>query len=160
CLKRYRDQLRAHTQPWGMAGYALASVDDFRAAARWLSDYAGRSDAAPWMLVNLVIALRATGDEAGANRVSRWALERPADHTSRYHRIWLAVDEALAGGPGAAVRLEGIEPKSCDATHRFVYALVPGVLAVAQAEPAVRRQAFVEVRRRWRAAAAECAPLV
>ena len=54
---------------------------------------AWRRDAQPWMLINLVLALRSLGDDAQANRVSRMALELPSDYTSNYHRLWLALDK-------------------------------------------------------------------
>src|SRR5262249_61002640 len=110
---------RADTHAWGTVGYGSAAAGDQRAAADWLADWAGRPDARPWMLINLVLALRALGRAAEANAVGRHAAGRPADHTTPYHELWLAAGPALAGGTAAAgQRPAGGGPPRVGAPHR------------------------------------------
>lgn len=158
--RRHRELLRADTLAWGLVGYALSMVDEQAAAARWLADWADRSDLQAWMLINVVLALRALGREAEAAAASRRALTLPADATTAHHRLWLAVDAALAGETEAAAKHgDGIDPQTCDASHRFLHALVGGLLAVQRAAPRDRPEALRRVRRRLRAAAAACTPM-
>src|SRR5262249_25845548 len=99
--------------------------------------------------------------EPEANAVSRYALALPADDTTPYHGLWLAVDAALAGETAAAAkRLDGADPASWDATHRFVHALVAGLVAVQEAAPRDRPGVLGAVRRKLRDAAAACTPMV
>jgi tetratricopeptide (TPR) repeat protein len=141
CLRQHRDRLRAGTFAWGTTGYALLAVGRGRACAEWLADYADRKDALPWMLINLAIALRALRRrEEEANKVSRHALTLPVDYTSKYHRIWLVLDELLAGGPVDGDPLAGIEVSSLDGTHRFLHELARGLLLVRRAPLQARWQ--------------------
>jgi tetratricopeptide (TPR) repeat protein len=141
CLRQHRDRLRAGTFVWGTTGYALLAVGRGRACAEWLADYADRKDALPWMLINLAIALRALRRrEEEANKVSRHALTLPVDYTSKYHRIWLVLDELLAGGPVDGDPLAGIEVSSLDGTHRFLHELARGLLLVRRAPLQARWQ--------------------
>jgi tetratricopeptide (TPR) repeat protein len=94
--------LRRPTRVWGAVGYALLALGWRRLTVRWMSDHAGREDARPWMLNNLVLALRLLGRTGEASAISRRALALPADHVSDMHRRWLALDAALAGRPEEA----------------------------------------------------------
>jgi tetratricopeptide (TPR) repeat protein len=155
-VRRQRDRLRAGTWAWGMTGYALVTAGAYRDARAWLADYAGRDGVAPWMLLNLSVALRAAGRHEEANRVSRDALGLPPDHTAVYHRVWLALDEILAGGSGDA--LAAIDTGRLDATHRFLHALGTAVLDAGRAEAAARPRVFAEARRRLAEAAMRTPP--
>jgi tetratricopeptide (TPR) repeat protein len=154
CMRRYSDRLRASTVAWGMVGYALTNLGRYRAAAGWLADYAGRADTAPWMLINLVIALRALGRDEEAAAVGRRALELPPALATTYHRLWLTLDDLLAGREIAADPLRGTDPTTLDPAHRYLHELVQILADVGRAEPAARRQAFAEARRRLKEAAA------
>ena len=143
CLRRHRAALRGHTHSWGMVGFALMNVRRPRAAARWLADWPGRSDLRPWMLMNLVLALRALGRDAEANRAGRHALELPADSSTPSHRLWLALDDLLEGrNHEASTRLDGIDPSSLDATNLYLHCLAELLGVVATADPrSIRRVA-------------------
>jgi hypothetical protein len=142
-------------------GYALATVGAYRDAVRWLNDHAGRSGVEPWMLLNLVIALRATGADQQARQLGRRALELPADKTSPFHRIWMALDEALAGDAAAAQELLiESDPSAQDPTHRFLCTLVDCMCDVQETPAAERGPVFADVRRQLRQAAADATPLV
>jgi tetratricopeptide (TPR) repeat protein len=153
CLERYREPLRAKTSAWGTAGYALTTVLDPGAASAWLADWADRPDAEPWMLINLVIALRSLGRHDEANRVGHRALELKPDHTSRYHSVWLAADEAVAGDTAAArERLRPLGAKTFDVTHRYLHMLIEATLEMQEATPAERPALFDGLRQRLSAA--------
>lgn len=160
-IRRYRDHLQGSTYCWGVAGYALAATDQHRAAARWMADHEARKDVAPWMLLNLAVALRARGADDEATRIQRRAVELPPDHSWLCHRVWLALEAALAGSPTAADELAVVaSPATLDPAHRFVHALACGIVDVSKADAANRRQAFRAARQRLSQAALECRPLV
>jgi tetratricopeptide (TPR) repeat protein len=143
CINRFGSALRGDTADWGNIGYCFASLEDYRAAADWMRDWSERRDAQPWMLVNLAIALRGLGDDAQANRASRQALELPEDYTSKYHRVWLALDEALCGRTDAALeQLKGVDVSGLDVTHKYVHYLIELLLSVQRAPSEERSSAF------------------
>ena len=53
-----------------------------------MSDWPQRTDAKPWMLLNLVYALRGERDDRVAGKVSRHGLQLPPDHCTAYHVLW------------------------------------------------------------------------
>ncbi len=160
CLRRFEKSLRASTSCWGIAGYALTSIRHFAAAADWCRDWAERTDVQPWMLLNVVIAMRSLGRHEEARRVGRRAVELRPDHTSRYHVLWLAADEAVAGATAAAEeRLKPLAPKSLDTTHRYLHGLITAVLDVQRSAAAERTAAFARSRRQLQETMAACTPL-
>src|SRR5262249_54250908 len=94
-VHRHRDRLRQDVHGWGAVGYVLTNTADWRKAAEWLADWPERPGVEPWMLINLVIALRSLGRDAEANRVSQHAVTLPEGPTSRHHTLWLGLDAAL-----------------------------------------------------------------
>jgi tetratricopeptide (TPR) repeat protein len=148
CRRRYLGVLREDTHGWGTLGYALTTLGRHRAAAGWLRDWPGRDAARPWMLINLVLSLRALGRVGEANRVGRHALGLDTDYTSAYHATWLALDEAIDGDPDAAdARLGRIDPSPFDATNRYLHRLAGLVIRQRLAAPGGRRRVFAETRR-------------
>jgi cellulose synthase operon protein C len=124
CLRRHSEICREHTQCWGAVGFALTSVVRHHAAADWLADWTGRTELQPWMLINLVLSLRALGRDDEANRVSRRAVELSPDYTIAHHKIWLALDDILDGdGREVNVHLDGIDPPSLDCTNQYLFNL-------------------------------------
>lgn len=143
CIRRHRDVLREHPRSWGMAGYALVAVGRYGEAVRWMQDWADRSDCEAWMLNNLNFALRALrkGDEA--NRASRRALELAADSSTPYHKMWLALDEILAGQAAvASKRIEGLEPTDFGDTEAYIFAVVRLLLSAELSAPETQRRAI------------------
>jgi tetratricopeptide (TPR) repeat protein len=148
-VRRHGGRLRGDGLSWGMTGYALTNVHDYRGAAAWLADWERRQGAQPWALLNLVLSLRALGRDAEANRASRRALELPPDGTTANHAVWLAFDEAVGGNSAAASkRLADVDASRLDATHRYLHGLVEAVLSVRQAPAAERRAAFKPARQK------------
>jgi hypothetical protein len=158
-VRRYRETFRV-TQNWGKAGYAFALATDDRKVIAFLSDWHQRPDVEPWMLLNLTLALRAVGRDAAANEVSRHALTLPRDTASPCHEVWLALDSALAGQSGkSADALSAIDGEACDASHRFLHALVGGLVALQQAAPSERGRVFASVRAQWQTAVRDGTPM-
>ncbi len=160
CLLRYKHSLRSNMRCWGLVGFALANMDRYSETVIWLGDYTEREGLEAWMLLNLVIALRAAAKDEEANHVSRLALELKEDATTPYHRIWLAVDEALNESSATDGYLVAIEQANLDVTHRFLKVLVQALRKVQKAEPAERGKLFPEVRQMLSQTASECTPLI
>jgi hypothetical protein len=122
----YRGWLRASTELWGAAGYALVSVGEYGTATKWFADWKKRSDLQPWMLLNHSVALRALKHDAEARDVSEFAIALPkSDHTTSSHLIWLAVDDALANEPDAAkARLAAVGAREEADYYRLLESLV------------------------------------
>ncbi len=95
---RNQEYLRSETGLWASVGYALLQIGRHRHIARWMSDWRERKGLRPWMLMNLVLALRSVGRDQEALEASRRAVEvaLPSEDVLR-HRIWFAVEAALAG---------------------------------------------------------------
>jgi tetratricopeptide (TPR) repeat protein len=147
CLEHHRDRLRASTFAWGTAGYALVTISDYRGTIAWLEDYSSLPNVMPWMLTNLLFALRALGREEEAVQVSRDALTLSPDYTTPYHRVWVAAEELLASASTAGDPVAGIEAGSLDGTHRFVYELARAMQLLRSTPQQARRQVFHEIRR-------------
>ena len=60
-LHRHRSWLTKDDQAWGTVGYTLTSMRRRRAVVKWLASWRDRPNAEPWMLSNLVVALRNLG---------------------------------------------------------------------------------------------------
>ncbi len=147
CARKHREGLIQDVICWGSVGYALSSSLRYRRAVRWLQDWENREGLQPWMLINLVIALRSLGRDAEANRASLKALTVAEDYTSPYHETWLALDDALAGQTEpAAERLAKLDPTRFDVTNKFLVALGKALVEVQQAGPSERKAAFKKAR--------------
>lgn len=154
-VRRNRHWLRESTYGWGAVGFGWTSLHDWKNAVRWLSDWRERSDAQPWMLVNVAEALRVYRRDAEAADVSRHALQIPPGHGVELHRLWLAVDDFVAGRYAEADQVvQAIDPQSLDADYRLLHTLLTCSLDIAQAEPAERPARFTMVRRDINAAVA------
>jgi tetratricopeptide (TPR) repeat protein len=156
CVRKYADVFRSHTWGWGNVGYALTHILDYPAGIDWLADWPEHPDAEPWMLINLVVALRGLGRAEEAYRVSQHALtlERK-DYTCPYHQVWLALDEALAGHTvKASDRLAGIPRENLDPLHDLLRTWAEVLVEVQRTEPGERRRTFAVARRRFREAVA------
>jgi tetratricopeptide (TPR) repeat protein len=161
-LRRHGDVIRRDTFCWGSALYALATRLSYRLAVRWGADWCDRDGLAPWMLINLVLALRALGRHAESHAVAARAVELDSDYTTRYHTLWLALDAACSGNSPEADRLLSTvgDPTTMDATNRFLLALIRAMLSVQQADASSRRRAFGDARRSILAAALASSPLL
>jgi len=160
CIRRHGAALRETISDWANVGYCFATLEDYESAAKWMHDWTERREMQPWMLINLAIALRGIGDDAQANRVSRRALELTSDYTSKYHRVWLALDEVLSGNSAAAAEwLQDVKDSSLDVTHKYVHRLLEALLSVQQAAPVERSSAFRHARQQLDDAVRTMVPL-
>jgi hypothetical protein len=116
---RHKASLCKHPETWGMTAYALLGLANHRKAARWMRNWKSRGDAQPWMLLNLVEALRHLGKTTEAREVGTYALSLTADHSLDLHRMWLALDEAFAGKPEAEELLKGLTPTNFGEMESF-----------------------------------------
>ncbi|MBI1310314.1 hypothetical protein GC176_03325 [bacterium] len=141
---RNQHWLRGSTTLWGMGGYVLATELRYREAIAWMTDWRGRSDAAAWMLFNLVEALRATGDDATARQAGEQALTLPPDHTHDLHRVWLAFDRPFEQPELLEYVATAISTESLSEGSKFLHGLVS---AMFEAGVAGHRQLpFADVR--------------
>ena len=123
-IRKHGAALARHVDTWGTAGYALATIHELGLTAEWLRDYASRPGRQPWMLYNLVYALRWLGRMEDARRVAADALSLPPDRTSPRHRTYAALGEALRGDLEAAgAHLALLDVKSMVKDDQFTIAL-------------------------------------
>ena len=99
-VARRRSSIRKHTRAWGSVGFAYMTLETAKPCVTWLADWNDRPDALPWMLVNLVTALRRLNRDDEANRAGRHAMTLADDGTHLKHAVWLALDDVLAGRSG------------------------------------------------------------
>jgi hypothetical protein len=142
-LRRERDSLREDTLCWGQAGYALTNTGNMRAVIEWLGDWRNRKGVEPWMLSNLVFALRDQGRAEEAGEVSRFALNLRGDHTTSQHHVLLAVDEAIEGNlPAAEHHLQHAGKDGTGQIECAARVLANAAVAVQSAPPEARKDAF------------------
>ena len=157
-VRRWRRLLRADTESWGQAGYALVACGWNWRATRWLSDWRGRTKVQGWMLHNLAVAADAINRHRTALAAHQHALTLPPDHTRAKHALAVALEEALSDGPGTLERAEALYGEAVGAGEtaeqpfRFLRALAGSVLAVRRpAERPRRREARKAARAELRA---------
>lgn len=96
-LRKHETMLRTDAETWGLGGFALLTAELAPQCVNWLHDWRERPDAAPWMLLNLALALRDLGRREEARAVSEHALSLDTNDSSDQHKLMLAVDAGLAG---------------------------------------------------------------
>jgi tetratricopeptide (TPR) repeat protein len=149
-VRANRQALRADTLTWGSVGYAFKAVHDEKGCAEWLSDWPTRKEARPWMLLNLVGALRAVGRDGEAAGAGRAALFLPPDATRAKHRVWLALDAAVDGDPAEALEaVKEVDGPDLPDYYRFLASLAR---AAAESRTGDRREAFAKAREHLRRA--------
>jgi hypothetical protein len=122
--------VRKQTWSWGQVGHCFSLILDDESTAAWMHDWQQRSGVAPWMLMNLSLAVRGLDRFAEGAVINRYVLENyDSDYTSIYHRTWLMVDDALADNADAVAEFfHAHELSELDANHRWVAALGRGIL--------------------------------
>jgi tetratricopeptide (TPR) repeat protein len=148
-LATYGRSLHGNDAFWGAAGYALTSLQLWKQAITWMSDWSQRPEtgAPAWALSNLGLCLRRSGQDATAAEVTSAALARPADGTRDSLRAWAAADRALAGETdAAATELQSIDSGKLDAYYRFVYHASQSLCAAAAIEEANRKEQVRKAR--------------
>lgn len=129
---RNRAWIREKTPTWASIGYALVTLGQDRAAAKWLSDWRIRPAVESWMLLNLVEALRNLGRNDEAADVSRHAVTLAEDVGTSSHRLWLAADEIDARRFDAAlVQLKSLPMRWNHPQDQVLYDIIAVVLEAA-----------------------------
>ena len=142
-LTRDGASLREDVQCWGKVGYVYTTKGMFKQAVSWGADWSKRTDAEPWMLINLALALRSTGKPGEALVVNRAALELHGDHTTPHHALWVALEESIAGEFGTArARLATVPTQGLGAFHQAAHALATALISVQSAAPEERRAVY------------------
>jgi tetratricopeptide (TPR) repeat protein len=146
-LRRHRPDLKSDTRAWGTMGYALMNSARYRSqqkiVSKWMADYASRTDAQAWMLINLAGSLRGMGRDRQARAVSEYALKLSQDHTADWHVIWLALDESIASQPGEGVRrFAAIDWTKLPAVQKFLANLATAVIELDRIMPQSRKAAL------------------
>ncbi|MDJ0849876.1 MAG: tetratricopeptide repeat protein [Myxococcota bacterium] len=133
---------------WAMVGYAYVTLSRERETVGWLADWREREDVKPWMLLNLVVALRGLGRWEEAGEVGRHALALPPDHAEAEHASWCALDAALAGELAEARRLCDRAARLTDADfYGVVLSMIRLVIAASTEGPEGTRAYAVEKAR-------------
>jgi tetratricopeptide (TPR) repeat protein len=140
-MRQFDAAIRADTAAWGMASHALVNNERPERVIDWIRDWKEREDVQPWMVLNMVLALRELGRDPEAAALGREALEIPEDGMSPCFRLWAAWDEALAGNPEVGALLADAVPPAGDAFYNFVRKLVEAIVEA-------RGGSFPEARRR------------
>jgi hypothetical protein len=147
-IRQHRNALRNDTALWGQCGYALVSVRRYRALAAWMTDWRTRAGVKPWMLLNLVVALRNLNRWSEAHEVGLYA-ERLDARRLPGHDLWLALDAALAGNDTELRdRLERVDRGALQPYYRYLYDASAAVGDLMRSDPAQRAKVFTDVRRR------------
>ena len=149
-LRRNKKWLHENTRTWGAAGFALVNLGRRRRGARWLADWEQRSDVKPWMLCNLVEALRDLHRDAEAAEAGRRAMELPPDNTRAFHSLWLAADACREGDIDRAGKLlQPSQDVKLNEYQQALHTMVEGVVSMASTAEGDKRLVFREVRRRF-----------
>lgn len=148
-LTENRGWLRERTFTWGLGGWALTHLREFKQAAEWLADWRQRPDAEPWMLVNAAEGLRFLRRDAEAAEVSHYALTLPPAHGQHLHHLWLAADAVCQRQlEQAQQHLPEVRTRDLDEDYEFLATVVEGVVEMATAPRAQLRLVFRKVRQR------------
>jgi tetratricopeptide (TPR) repeat protein len=158
-VDKQREDLSKDTMTWGMIGHYFSLVLDDQATADWLGDWHERDDVHPWMLLNLVLALRGLGRFGEARRVSQFVVSKLVpDFTSRYHELWLILDDGLDGKEQVLqAYFDRHEVDEFDPNHQWVAALASALLATLKKRN--KTAAFAAARRLLVEAAASIQPI-
>ncbi len=148
-LWRRRAVLFRDDQSWGQVGYALITFNRMKPVARWLADWRDRPNVQPWMLFNLCLALRHMGQYGEATTVARHVVQTWGHREgSADMRLFLAIEEALAGSPAtAAEHLEHVVPRENVRYDEQILALTKALVDFRKTPQPDRRAALKAVRR-------------
>jgi tetratricopeptide (TPR) repeat protein len=153
-IRQQRKRTDLPTRLWGYFGYALFSQAKPARTIRALRDWQDRTDAEPWMLLNLADAYRRTNRFDLANAVQQAAVKLNEDQTTAKHRVWLAIDEAAAGTPGENVkRVTSADHKAMDQHYAVLVNLVRALAPLCENNPdatkarTARREVALAVRK-------------
>jgi hypothetical protein len=97
----------------------------------------------------LVVALHSTNQDSKALEVCRHAVRLPYEQgIQESFRIWLAMEEALAGNTAAATQLcDGLKAETLQGPNKYFHGLTQAILKVQTSPRDQRSVAFKEARR-------------
>lgn len=145
-MQANRNSLRADAETWGMIGYALSHRGEHKLALKWLADWQQRKDVQPWMLMNLVISLRAAKKMPQSIAVSEYALKLPEDDSTQEHRLWLAFEASQSGHSVKARRyLQDVSLNSLGTGYQFLFYVIEANLDML-AKKVPRRKRFHQAK--------------
>jgi predicted Zn-dependent protease len=126
--------LASTTRSWGGIGFALYTMGRADATASWLADYATRKDVQPWMIYNLVLALRRLGLHDQAAAAGKFALGLPKDHVYGKLVLWTVFDDAPSGRLGETARsFEEVNRNGWPEYHAFLARLALAIIRLDKA---------------------------
>ncbi len=155
-LRRHMPQLNADDTTHGLVSYALNSIGAPAEVVRRFGEWRQRVGVEPWALLNFASALRDLGRDEEAHAVGEYALTLKPDHASDKHRIWLALDAALAGKHAEAESmLSPVNESEVNNYYQFLIFITRAILAMhGDAHPhsneALNRARF-EIKRAFKA---------
>ncbi len=122
------------TEIWGMVGYVRVVLHQFHSCVSSMQDWPNRKGVRPAMLLNLGLAYRSIDQDESAAKVNEFALQLPEDQTTDEHRVWVALDAALAGNyERADKRISAISLDRLNTVHQLVARLVWALVVAARA---------------------------
>jgi tetratricopeptide (TPR) repeat protein len=133
-VRRHRKQLASDVRTWSEVGQALSDADLDARAAAWMADWETREGTTPLMLFPLVLANWKLRRRRQAVAVGRRAVEMTPDGATAYHRLWLAVDAALAGNTAeAAAAVATVDSEPLTEYYRHLHGLLTAAVSPGQA---------------------------
>lgn len=148
-LYRRREVFLRDDEAWGQVGRSLYCLDRFRAAERWLSDWAARKDVQPWSLFNYCLVLRFYGKYNEAHAVAAHGVGALGHRSgARDLHLFLAIDEALEGHVSEAEHhLQQANIRENVPYDQDLWALTKALVAFHKIPKEERASRFKEVRK-------------
>lgn len=146
-LRKHMPQLCTDDTTHGLISYALISINAPAEVVKRFGDWRQRPGVESWALLNLSSAQRDLGGDEEAHAISKHALTLKPDHASDKHKIWLALDYALAGERAEAeAMLSAIDESSLNNYFQFVIYTTRAILAMYGGESPDPKMAFSRAR--------------
>lgn len=145
----HREILRSHNRSWAKVAYAYSEMEDYPAVVNWMADWQQREAVRPWMVVNLVLALRSLARDKDAAFVSRKILETDeASTAAQIQSLWLALDAGFESrADELTTELAKVDPDNLPPYYAFLYLITRAMREVQGAGPAEKSSAFGEAKR-------------
>lgn len=130
-IRKDGDVLRNEPASWGKVSYATTTLELYREGIEFMRDWREQSELEMWMLFNLTICLRSSGNFLLAREVCALAITLPKDNTATRLEILAAWDEAVNGQvEDARIRLEKISHEELSDYFKVVRSLASSLVSV------------------------------
>jgi hypothetical protein len=128
-VKKTREALRTSPRLWAAVGNGYISIKDYRAAREWLADWSTRDGLEPYMLLNVVLALRACKCDDEARVAVDRGLGLPEDNATVELKLFKAFDDALSGKFDSTTNIIGtIRAETLRDFYKAIYSLTQALL--------------------------------